>query len=117
LIPAFVSIILTPSAGGYVREAKIITLMNALRKMTLMPAQRLERRVPMMKNKARIRIGADADLVILDPERIIDRATYEEPARYSEGIKYVLVNGVIVVKESEFQSGILPGRAVRAPIR
>jgi N-acyl-D-aspartate/D-glutamate deacylase len=75
--------------------------MNALGKMTLMPAQRLERRVPTMKNKGRIRMGADADLVIFDPERIIDRASYEEPARYSEGIKYVLVNGVIVAKDSE----------------
>jgi N-acyl-D-aspartate/D-glutamate deacylase len=100
--------------GRYVREAKLITLMNALGKMTLMPAQRLERRVPTMKNKGRIRMGADADLVIFDPERIIDRANYEEPARYSEGIKYVLVNGVIVVKDSELQSGISPGRAVRA---
>jgi N-acyl-D-aspartate/D-glutamate deacylase len=103
--------------GRYVREAKALTLMDALRKMTLMPAQRLESRVPMMKNKGRIRVGADADLTIFDPERVIDRATYEEPAKYSEGINYVLVNGVLVVKDGHLQSGRSPGRAIRAPIK
>lgn len=103
--------------GRYVRERKALTLMDGLRKMTLMPAQRLERRVPMMKNKGRIRIGADADLTIFDPERIIDRSTYEEPAKYSEGIKYVLVNGALVVKDGQLQSGISPGRAIRAPVQ
>jgi dihydroorotase len=103
--------------GRYVREAKALTLMDALRKMTLMPAQRLERRVPMMKNKGRIRVDADADLTVFDPERVIDTATYEEPAKYSEGIKYVLVNGVLVVKEGQLRSGVAPGRPVRAPIQ
>jgi dihydroorotase len=91
--------------------------MEALRKMTLMPAQRLERRAPMMKNKGRIRVGADADLTMFDPTRVIDAATYEEPAQYSEGIKYVLVNGVLVVKEGQLQQGIAPGQPVRAPIQ
>lgn len=103
--------------GRYVREAKALTLMDALRKMTLMPAQRLEQRAPMMKNKGRIRTGADADLTVFDLERVIDTATYEEPAKYSEGIKYVLVNGVLVVKEGQLQHGLVPGRPVRAPIQ
>jgi dihydroorotase len=101
--------------GYYVRESKTLKLMDALRKMTLMPAQRLERRVPSMKNKGRIRIGADADLTIFDPQKVIDRSTYQEPAKYAEGIEYALVNGVIVVKGGQLQSGIYPGQPVRAP--
>lgn len=101
----------------YVRERKVLTLMDALRKMTLMPARRMERRVPMIKNKGRIRVGADADLTIFDLERVTGRATYEEPVKYSEGIKYVLVNGVLVVKDGQLQGGIAPGRAVRAPVQ
>jgi dihydroorotase len=102
--------------GKYVRERGLMTLLVALRKMTLMPAQRLEGRVPGMKNKGRIRVGADADLTIFDAQRVIDRSTYQEPARYAEGVKYVLVNGVLVVKDGEIQSNVFPGRAVRAPI-
>jgi N-acyl-D-aspartate/D-glutamate deacylase len=100
--------------GRFVRDMKTMTLTDALRKMTLLPGQRLEHRVAMMKNKGRIRLGADADLTIFDPERIIDRATFEEPGKYSEGIVHVLVNGSLVVKDGELQSGVWPGRAVRA---
>lgn len=102
--------------GHYVRDERALTLMDALRKMTIMPAQRLERIAPMMKNKGRIRVGADADLTIFDPERIIDKSTFEEPARYSEGVKHVLVEGVFVVKDAKLQSDVKPGRAVRAPV-
>ena len=103
--------------GKYVRERGALSLMDALRKMTLMPAQRLERRVPSMKNKGRVRVGADADLVVFDAARVIDRSTYEEPAKYAEGLKYVLVNGALVVKEGELQSGVFPGQPVRAPFK
>ena len=103
--------------GYYVRETGSLTLMDALRKMTLMPAQRLEHRVPMMKTKGRLRPGADADLTIFDPERVIDRSSYMEPGKYSEGVKFVLVNGIVVVKEGQLQEGINPGRAVRAPLQ
>lgn len=102
--------------GKYVREQHALSLMDALTKMTLMPAQRLERRVPSMKNKGRIKIGADADLTIFDPQAIIDRSTFQEPAKYSEGIRFVMVNGVQVVKDGQLQSDVYPGRAVRAPI-
>lgn len=101
--------------GRYVRERGALSLMDALRKMTLMPAQRLERRVPSMKNKGRIRVGADADLVVFDAGGVIDKSTYDEPAKYAEGIKQVLVNGVVVVKDGQPQSGVYPGRPVRAP--
>jgi N-acyl-D-aspartate/D-glutamate deacylase len=102
--------------GHYVREEKALELMTALRKMTLMPAQRLEKRALVFKNKGRIRVGADADLTLFDPERIIDKATYDEPLQYSEGIPFVLVNGVLVVKDSQLVEGVFPGRAARAPI-
>jgi dihydroorotase len=102
--------------GRYVRERGALSLMDALRKMTLMPAQRLERRVPSMKNKGRIRVGADADFVIFDTASVIDKSTYDEPAKYAEGVKYVLVNGVVVVKDGNLQTDVYPGRPVRAPI-
>jgi N-acyl-D-aspartate/D-glutamate deacylase len=101
--------------GHYVREEKVLDLMTALRKMTLMPAQRLEKRAPVFKNKGRIRAGADADITIFDPNRVIDKATYEQPLQYSEGIQFVLVNGVPVVKDGQLVDGIFPGQAARAP--
>jgi dihydroorotase len=84
--------------------------------MTLMPAQRLERRAPAFRDKGRVRTGADADLTIFDPNRVIDRATYDEPLQYSEGIEFVLVNGVPVVKDGQLVTGVFPGRAARAPL-
>jgi N-acyl-D-aspartate/D-glutamate deacylase len=102
--------------GHYVREEKTLDLMTALRKMTLMPAQRLEKRAPVFRDKGRIRVGADADITMFDANHIIDKATYEEPLRYSEGIQFVLVNGVPVVKDGQLVEGVFPGRGARAPI-
>jgi dihydroorotase len=102
--------------GHYVREKKALDLMTALKKMTLMPAQRLEKRAPVFKDKGRIRVGADADITVFDPNRVIDKATYENPLQYSEGIQFVLVNGVPVVKDGKVVEGVFPGRAARAPI-
>ena len=76
-------------------------MMEALTKMTLMPAQRLERRVPAMKNKGRIRIGADADLTIFDARSITDKSTFQDPAQYAAGIRFVMVNGVLIVKDGQ----------------
>jgi N-acyl-D-aspartate/D-glutamate deacylase len=101
--------------GHYVREQGTLSLMDAITKMTLMPAQRLERRVPSMRNKGRIRVGADADLTIFDPQSIIDQSTFQEPAKYAAGIRFVLVNGVLIVKDGELQSNVYPGRPIRAP--
>ena len=70
-----------------------------------------------MKNKGRVRVGADADLVVFDPARVIDKSTYEQPAQYAEGITHVLVNGVVIIKNGELQTGTYPGRAVRAPFK
>ena len=101
--------------GSYVREKGTLSLMEALTKMTLLPAQRLERRVPSMKNKGRIRVGADADLTIFDPQSIKDTSTFQDPGQYSEGIRFVMVSGVLIVKEGQLQSNIYPGRPIRAP--
>jgi dihydroorotase len=99
--------------GKYVREEGVITLMEGLRKITLMPAQRLEAVAPGMKHKGRICAGADADITIFDPGRIIDRATYSEPSLSPEGISHVIVNGVVVVSEGHLQEGTFPGNGVR----
>jgi dihydroorotase len=103
--------------GKYVREEKLLTLSEGLHKITLMPAQRLEKIAPVMKNKGRIREGADADITIFDPEKIIDQATYDEPAKYSRGISYVLVNGTVVVNNGLLQDGVFAGKAVRGIIK
>ena len=100
--------------GRYVREARSLTLMEAIRKMTLMPAQRLESRVAAMKTKGRLRAGADADITIVDAARVIDRSTYREPGLAPVGIRHVIVNGVAVVLNEQLVEGVAPGRAIRA---
>src|ERR1700682_494325 len=102
--------------GHYVREEQALDLMTALRKMTLLPARRLEKRAPMFKDKGRIRVGADADVTVFDPNRVLDKATYENPLQYSEGIQFVLVNGVPVVKDGKLVDRVFPGQAARAPV-
>jgi N-acyl-D-aspartate/D-glutamate deacylase len=102
--------------GRYVREEKALSLMEALRKMTLAPARRLEARVPAMRSKGRLHVGADADVTIFDPSAVIDRSTYEDATIPAAGIPYVIVGGQIVVDDGRVTSA-RPGRALRAPIR
>jgi N-acyl-D-aspartate/D-glutamate deacylase len=90
--------------------------MTALRKMTLLPAQRLEKHAPAFHDKGRICVGADADITVFDAARVIDKATFENPLEYSEGIQFVLVNGTPVLKDGQFVEGVMPGKAARAPI-
>jgi N-acyl-D-aspartate/D-glutamate deacylase len=101
--------------GKYVREDHALSLIDALAKMSLMPAQRLERRVPGMKDKGRIRVGADADLTIFDPQTISDRSTFQDAAKESAGVRFVIVNGVMVVKDGQLQANVHPGGPIRAP--
>src|SRR5207302_7610314 len=101
--------------GRYVRDAHSLSLKEAIRKMTLMQAQRLESRVPAMRQKRRLRVGADADITIFDAARVLDRSTYREPSLSPVGIEHVIVNGVSVVTNGRPVDGVAPGREVRAP--
>src|SRR5438128_6439225 len=97
------------------RNMHSLSLMEAIRKMTLMPAQRLEARVPAMHQKGRLRVGADADITIFDSSRVLDRSTYREPSLPPVGIQHVIVNGVSVVTNGRAVEGVAPGKPVRAP--
>jgi N-acyl-D-aspartate/D-glutamate deacylase len=100
--------------GRYVRETRSLSLMEAIMKMTFTPAQRLEARVPAMRNKGRLRKGADADITIFDAARVMDRATYREPSLPSAGIEHVIVNGLSVVAHGTPVDDVTPGKPVRA---
>ena len=99
--------------GRYARDRSALSLMDALRKMTLLPAARLESVVPEMARKGRVQVGSDADLTLFDPERILDRATYDAPDQYSAGIEHVLVGGTFVVRDGALVDGVQPGRPLR----
>jgi hypothetical protein len=103
--------------GRYVRERKVLSLTEAIRKMSLMPAQRLETASPAMRNKGRIRQGADADIAIFHPDTVIDRATFEKPNVPSAGVPYVLVQGVVVVDGGNVVEGVHPGKGIKATNR
>ncbi|MDP2284618.1 MAG: amidohydrolase family protein [Pseudohongiella sp.] len=96
----------------YVRERRLLDLPTAIRKMTLLPAQRIEAVAPQMAKKGRVQVSADADLVIFDPATIMDTADFETGPKFSEGIHYVIVNGVVVVNEGETVADAFPGQAI-----
>jgi N-acyl-D-amino-acid deacylase len=97
--------------GTYVREEKLMPLEGMIRKMTSMPARRLG-----LEGRGEIRDGAYADLVLFDPGRVADRATWADPQQYPVGIEHVVVNGQIVVEHEE-HTGRLPGRVLRKTAR
>jgi dihydroorotase len=101
--------------GRYVRDERALNLADAIRKMTLMPAQRLEVRTPAMARKGRLQVGADADVTIFDPLAVIDRATYEDATIPAAGIPYVIVSGALVVDGGSLTDA-RPGGPVRAPL-
>jgi len=93
--------------GRYVRERKALTLESAIQKMTSLPASRLR-----LTDRGRLAVGLAADVVIFDPARVIDRATYEQPFQYPDGIGVVIVNGMVALREGvRGQTGA--GRALR----
>jgi N-acyl-D-aspartate/D-glutamate deacylase len=96
----------------YVREKGTITLMDALRKMSLMPAEMLERSTPVAHQKGRLQEGADADIVVFDAATISDHATFEKPMEPSVGVHYLLVAGTVVVNEGKIVPDVFPGRAL-----
>lgn len=95
--------------GRFVRDQRILTLEDAVRKMSGAVAERLS-----IRDRGELREGMYADVMIFDPKTIIDRATYEKPHQLSEGVKYVLVNGTAVVSDGKV-TGAKPGRVVRGP--
>src|SRR5579863_8424135 len=101
----------------YVHSQGTVTLMDAVRKMSLMPAQVLERSTPAARLKGRIQEGADADVVIFDPQTVSDRSTYQHPMEPSVGMQYVLVGGVTLVDKGKLVEGTFPGRALIGTIR
>jgi N-acyl-D-amino-acid deacylase len=95
----------------YVRELKVLTLEDAIRRMTTLAADQINQR-----ERGRIREGAFADITVFDAETIQDRATYLDPHQYPAGIHHVLVNGVPVIRDGAL-TGERPGRALRGPAR
>jgi N-acyl-D-aspartate/D-glutamate deacylase len=100
--------------GVYVREQKALTLMEAIRRAALAPAQRVEAVSSQMKNKGRLRVGADADIDIFDAAQVIDKATYQQPDLFSYGFRDVLVAGIPVVWDGKLQENALPGQGILA---
>ena len=95
--------------GKYVREEKVISLTEAVRRLTGLPATNLG-----LDSRGFLKTGMFADVVVFDPKTIADRATFENPHQYSVGVKHVFVNGVQVVKDGE-HTGAKPGRALWGP--
>jgi N-acyl-D-aspartate/D-glutamate deacylase len=96
----------------YVRSQGALTLMDAIRKMSLMPAQVLERSTPSARLKGRLQEGADADVVIFDPQTVTDRATYQHPMETSAGVEYLMVGGAVLVDKGKLIEGVFPGKAI-----
>ena len=93
----------------YVREEKKLSLEEAIRKFSSFPAQRMR-----LADRGVLKAGLWADLVIFDPETVHDVATFEKPNQLSEGMEYVLVNGIPVIAQGKM-TGALPGRVLRGP--
>ena len=95
--------------GKYVREEKLLTLEDAIRKMTSFPAQRLG-----LKDRGLILEGNWADIVVFNPDTVKDNATYADPHQFPDGIEYVLINGEFVIKNGK-KTTSAPGRVIRRP--
>jgi N-acyl-D-aspartate/D-glutamate deacylase len=99
----------------YTREKGTLTLMDALRKMTLMPAEMLERSTPAARQKGRLQEGADADIAVFDANTVSDQSTFQKAMEPSTGMRYVLVSGTPVVDDGKIVPNVFPGRALVGP--
>jgi N-acyl-D-aspartate/D-glutamate deacylase len=99
----------------YVREKQTLTLMDAVRKMTLMPAAVLESSTPAARQKGRLQEGADADVVVFDAATITDRSTFEKPMEPSEGVRYLVVGGILVIDDGKIVANVFTGKALLGP--
>lgn len=98
---------------SYVRERGLISMSDAIKKMSLMPAQTLEEFVPQMRNKGRIQVGMDADIVVFDPMKIADRSTYDDANQPADGVQTLLVSGGFVVKDGALVLDADSGQPIR----
>lgn len=101
---------------SYVRERQLMSMQEALRKMSLMPAQTLEEFVPQMKKKGRLQKGMDADIVVFSPDTIKDVGTYTEPNQPAVGVQSLLVNGEQVIANGKLILDAAPGQPIRRPL-
>lgn len=97
----------------WVRERKMTSLPDAIRRCSLRPAQILESSVPQMKKKGRLQVGADADIIVFDPATIQDKGTFVAPAQLSVGFRHVVVNGVPIIVDTSRIASARPGKPVR----
>lgn len=100
--------------GRYVREERVLSLQDALAKMTILPARRLEGRCAALRRKGRLQIGADADITIFDPETVIDTSTVSQPASMSKGIEFVFVSGKLVKDRSKMNEELRLGDPIKS---
>lgn len=100
----------------YVQEWKLATLMDVLKVGSLNPARELESSIPQFRGKGRIKVGADADLIVFDPARVEAVATVKQPAAVSRGMDYVLVNGRLIIENGKLDAKSFPGAAVRRSV-
>lgn len=96
-----------------VRESGTWSWLEAFRRCSYLPAQVLEEVAPAAHLKGRLSVGADADIAVIDPSAVTDRATYLDPTRPAQGVRHLLVGGTFVVRDSELQQNARPGRPVR----
>jgi N-acyl-D-aspartate/D-glutamate deacylase len=104
----------TKVIGQYVRDEGLLSLSDALRRMTLMPAQRLEKIAPAFKRKGRIQIGMDADITVFDADKIASQASYQNAYQEAVGLDYVIVAGQPIIANGELVKHSFPGERLLA---
>ena len=102
----------TKVLGDYVRNKGELELSEAISKMTIMPARRLENRSPSFLKKGRVKVGTDADLAVFNPDTVIDQSTYTDPTKAPIGMNHVIVNGIPVVANGQLEPGAYPGKGI-----